>query len=152
MSGRRGIRRGGGLRDLSLLQEPTNPVACFIQSDQTGDFGEAPRSEMPRDLLFPMEPVLSVRKGSFNMVVGNGILKLATPADINGMEIRNRIVMTAVHLGYTSDGTVSDRLVEFYRERARGGVGLIVIGGCTVDKYNGRPEMIGLHDDRHGAH
>jgi 2,4-dienoyl-CoA reductase (NADPH2) len=91
---------------------------------------------------------INVRKGLFNMVIRNGIVELATTAAINGLEIRNRIVMTAVHLGYTPDGTVSDRLVEFYRERSRGGVGLIVIGGCTVDEYSGRSEMIGLHDDR----
>jgi 2,4-dienoyl-CoA reductase (NADPH2) len=67
---------------------------------------------------------------------------------INQLELRNRIVMPAMHLGYTPGGLVSDRLVDFYQERAKGGVGLIVIGGCTIDEYGGMSEMIGLHDDK----
>ena len=44
------------------------------------------------------------------------------------MLLKNRIVMTAMHLGYTPGGEVTDRLVEFYTLRARGGVGLIIVG------------------------
>ena len=82
------------------------------------------------------------------MSFGDPIKKLFTPIKINQLEIRNRIVLPAMHLGYTPGGLVSDRLVEFYRERAKGGVGLIVIGGCTVDEYGGMSEMIAIHEDR----
>jgi len=51
-----------------------------------------------------------------------------SPVQINGMLLKNRIVMTAMHLGYTPGGEVTDRLVEFYTLRARGGVGLIIVG------------------------
>ena len=54
------------------------------------------------------------------MAYGDPIKKLFTPIKINQLEIRNRIVLPAMHLGYTPGGLVSDRLVEFYRERARG--------------------------------
>ncbi len=74
---------------------------------------------------------------------------LFTPIDINGMELKNRIVMTAMHLGYTPEGTVTDRLIDFYALRARGGVGLIIVGGCVIDEYGGMSSMIGLSDDRH---
>ena len=74
--------------------------------------------------------------------------KLFSPITINKTEIKNRIVMTAMHLGYTPDGSVSDRLVEFYLERARGGFGLMVIGGCPIDAYGGMAGMIGISDDR----
>jgi 2,4-dienoyl-CoA reductase (NADPH2) len=37
------------------------------------------------------------------------------------MILKNRIVMTAMHLGYTPGGQVTDRLVKFYALRARGG-------------------------------
>jgi 2,4-dienoyl-CoA reductase (NADPH2) len=73
---------------------------------------------------------------------------LFSPITINSMVLKNRIVMTAMHLGYTPTGEVSDRLVAFYRERARGGVGLIIVGGCPVDEYGGMLGMIGLFDDR----
>lgn len=54
---------------------------------------------------------------------------LFSPIDINGMALKNRIVMTAMHLGYTPEGKVTDRLVDFYALRAKGGVGLIIVGG-----------------------
>jgi 2,4-dienoyl-CoA reductase (NADPH2) len=64
------------------------------------------------------------------------------------MAIRNRIVMTAMHLGYTPTGEVTDRLIAFYRARAKGGAGLIVVGGCTIDECAGMPNMVGLFHDR----
>ena len=82
------------------------------------------------------------------MSFGNPIKKLFVPIMINQLSIKNRIILPAMHLGYTPGGLVSDRLIEFYRERARGGVGLIVIGGCTVDEYGGMSEMIAIHEDR----
>ncbi len=73
---------------------------------------------------------------------------LFSPITINGMELKNRIVMTAMHLGYTPEGTVTDTLIDFYTARARGGVGFIVVGGCPIDETGGMPGMIGISDDR----
>ncbi|MCF8063555.1 MAG: NADH:flavin oxidoreductase, partial [Deltaproteobacteria bacterium] len=74
---------------------------------------------------------------------------LFSPIRINGLELKNRIVMTAMHLGYTPEGEVTDRLVDFYGLRAKGGVGLIVVGGCPVDEYGGMAGMIALNDDKY---
>jgi 2,4-dienoyl-CoA reductase (NADPH2) len=65
------------------------------------------------------------------------------------MELKNRIVMTAMHLGYTPKGDVTDCLIDFYTVRARGGVGLIIAGGCSIDEYGSMSSMIGIHDDRY---
>lgn len=73
---------------------------------------------------------------------------LFSPIKINEMEVSNRIVMTAMHLGYTPDGEVTDRLIDFYIPRAEGGAGLIIVGGCPVDEYAGMSSMICLHEDR----
>lgn len=73
---------------------------------------------------------------------------LFSPIQINQMQVKNRIVMTAMHLGYTPEGEVTERLIEFYRRRAQGGVGLIIVGGCTIDEYAGMASMIGLSEDR----
>ncbi|MFN3534315.1 MAG: NADH:flavin oxidoreductase, partial [Desulfatiglandales bacterium] len=73
---------------------------------------------------------------------------LFSPIRINNIEVKNRIVMTAMHLGYTPEGEVTERLIEFYRRRAKGGVGLIIVGGCTIDEYAGMASMIGLSEDR----
>ncbi|MEJ2661484.1 MAG: NADH:flavin oxidoreductase, partial [Desulfobacteraceae bacterium] len=75
--------------------------------------------------------------------------RLFEPIIINKMELRNRIVMPAMHLNYTSDGSVTDKLVRFYEERARGGVGLIIVGGCLIDEWSGGITMIGLHKDEY---
>jgi 2,4-dienoyl-CoA reductase (NADPH2) len=64
------------------------------------------------------------------------------------MLLENRIVMTAMHLGYTPQGEVTDQLVAFYAERARGGVGLIIVEGCPVDEFGGMLGMIALNHDR----
>jgi 2,4-dienoyl-CoA reductase (NADPH2) len=74
--------------------------------------------------------------------------KLFTPVAIGSIELANRIVMPAVHLNYTPEGFVTDKLVRFYVERAAGGVGLIIVGGCPVDEYAGAGFMLGLSDDQ----
>jgi len=72
---------------------------------------------------------------------------LFSPIQIKTMVLKNRIVMTAMHLGYTPGGTVTDRLVDFYALRARGGAGLIIVGGCTIDPWAGMADMISIMDD-----
>jgi 2,4-dienoyl-CoA reductase (NADPH2) len=73
---------------------------------------------------------------------------LFSSIDIRGMKLKNRIVMTAMHLGYTPDGEVTDRLIRFYEDRARGGVGLIIVGGCPVDDFGGMDGMTSLNHAR----
>jgi 2,4-dienoyl-CoA reductase (NADPH2) len=76
------------------------------------------------------------------------IIKLFEPITINHLTIRNRIVMPAIALAYTEDYTFSNRYQAFYRERAKGGVGLMVIGPIAIDKVGSTPFMPGLFDDR----
>jgi 2,4-dienoyl-CoA reductase (NADPH2) len=69
---------------------------------------------------------------------------------IGKLEIKNRIVMSAVHLNYAKDGFVTDRLLNFYVERAKGGVGLIIVGGCAVHPLGmASRNMIAIYDDRY---
>ncbi len=72
---------------------------------------------------------------------------LFSPIKINKTEIKNRIVFPAMHLNYTPDGYVTDQMTAFFERRAKGGVGLIVIGGCTIDKIGAGPFMIRLDAD-----
>ena len=73
---------------------------------------------------------------------------LFTPIEVGGICLKNRIVMPAMHLNYTPDGQVTERLMGFYVERARGGVALIIIGGCIIDEYSGARNMINLDHDK----
>ncbi|MCG6880506.1 MAG: FAD-dependent oxidoreductase [Deltaproteobacteria bacterium] len=77
-----------------------------------------------------------------------GFPHLFSPITIQNMTLKNRIVMTAMHLGYTPKGEVTDQLTDFYAERAQGGVGFIIVGGCPIDETGGMVGMIALQDDR----
>ncbi|UCE62547.1 MAG: FAD-dependent oxidoreductase, partial [Nitrospirota bacterium] len=68
---------------------------------------------------------------------------------VNQMELKNRIVMTAMHMGYCDNGEVTDRLINFYTKRAEGGAGLIIVGACAVDEDGGTSNGIMIHDDRY---
>jgi 2,4-dienoyl-CoA reductase (NADPH2) len=72
---------------------------------------------------------------------------LFEPILINQVRVRNRICMPAMNLNYCDEYRVTDRLVEFYAERARGGVGMLVTGCATVDERSGGHHFMGAHDD-----
>ena len=74
---------------------------------------------------------------------------LFLPIRIGKMELKNRIVLPAMHLNYCPDGEVTERLIEFYRVRARGGVGLVIVGGCGIDRVGNTLGMIQLDEDRY---
>jgi 2,4-dienoyl-CoA reductase (NADPH2) len=66
---------------------------------------------------------------------------------INQLELKNRICMPAMHMNMAVNFEVSDQLIDFYAERARGGVGIITVGYATVDEYSGNAANIGAHKD-----
>lgn len=76
-------------------------------------------------------------------------MRLFQPIKIGNMELKNRIVMPAMHLSYTMDGSINEKLINFYVERAKGGVGLIIVGGCAIDDIGGGPFMIRLDHPRY---
>ncbi len=75
-------------------------------------------------------------------------IKLFEPLKLKTFTIRNRIVVPAMHLNYCLNGEMNDQLMNFYTERAKGGVGMIIIGGCAVEKRAGAPAMISIEDDK----
>lgn len=56
---------------------------------------------------------------------------LFRPLDIGGITLPNRSVMGSMHTGLEDRIRHADELGEFYAERARGGVGLIITGGIA---------------------
>jgi 2,4-dienoyl-CoA reductase (NADPH2) len=76
--------------------------------------------------------------------------KLFEPLKISNITISNRIVMPAMHLNLANNGFITKKLTDFYVERAKGGAGLLVVGGCYVDIYGkGLPSMIAVDDDKY---
>lgn len=72
---------------------------------------------------------------------------LFEPVQIHNMTVRNRIVMPGFHLNYAQNGAITEQLMNFYRARAKGGVGLIMIGGAAVQASGVFAGWISLHDD-----
>ncbi|MBQ0832423.1 NADPH-dependent 2,4-dienoyl-CoA reductase [Marinobacter sp.] len=56
---------------------------------------------------------------------------LLEPMDLGFTKLRNRTLMGSMHTGLEEAKNGFERLAEFYAERARGGVGLIVTGGIA---------------------
>ena len=75
---------------------------------------------------------------------------LLAPYEVAGITMKNRVVMTAMHIGMAEGGHIKDGFIDFYEERAKAspGPGLIIIGGCYVEKRGmGAPNFVGLDDD-----
>ncbi len=61
------------------------------------------------------------------------VKKLHTPTAIGTVQLKNRMVMAPMVDGFSVDGVPSQRSLDFFRVRAAGGVGLIVVGNIHVD-------------------
>lgn len=63
---------------------------------------------------------------------------LFTPSKIGNVEIKNRVVMPPMMLGFGQfDGTPTEKMMDYYEERAIGGVGLIVTEITRVNDFSG---------------
>jgi 2,4-dienoyl-CoA reductase (NADPH2) len=59
---------------------------------------------------------------------------LLSPLDLGFTTLRNRVIMGSMHTGLEDRAHHIDRLAEYFAERARGGVGLIVTGGYAPNR------------------
>ena len=56
--------------------------------------------------------------------------------------------MAAMNLSMANNGVTTQKITDFYVERAKGGAGLIIVGGAYVDLYGkGIPTQMGIDDD-----
>jgi len=61
-------------------------------------------------------------------------MKLLTPIRLGSLPLKNRIAMPAMATNFANmDGSVSEKLIQYYRARAMGGTSLIIIEFTTVD-------------------
>ena len=78
-----------------------------------------------------------------------GLVRLFEPLQVGSLTLKNRLVMAPLssNLG-TEDGAVTQRLIDFLVERARGGVGLIILEGACIDWPLGKIGLtpLGVHD------
>ena len=59
--------------------------------------------------------------------------KLLSPTKLNGLELPNRVIKAATFEGMTENGGPGDRLIEFHRAMAEGGVGMTTLAYCAVE-------------------
>jgi len=77
-------------------------------------------------------------------LVPEEVAALFEPIKIGDAELRNRIVMAPMGTGFaTRDGFVTERMIAYYTERAKGGAGMITVEASCVDSPVGR---LGPHD------
>lgn len=78
---------------------------------------------------------------------------LFTPIRFRNMEVRNRIFVPPMHSNQASEKSeVTDEMVCYYENMAKGGAGLITIEACDIDglrRY--MPKMFGIYDDETAA-
>ncbi len=74
---------------------------------------------------------------------------LFKPGSIGAMTLKNRLIMAPMGINYSMwDGAVTDRVVDYFAERARGGVGFITVGFSHVHRTGQiSPYSMGVHDD-----
>ena len=78
-------------------------------------------------------------------------MKIFESCNIGSLKLKNRLVMAPITHNLNHDGFVTERTVRFYEERARGGVGFIVIGDGIIDTPlgNNGKESTAIDDDKY---
>ena len=77
--------------------------------------------------------------------------KLLGPCSVSRLEVRNRIVLAAMGTNFASpEGFVTERHLGFYEERAKGGVGTVIVG-CAAIHLTGKvsTNQICVYDDQY---
>jgi len=78
--------------------------------------------------------------------------KLLEPGRIGTLQLKNHIVMPPMGTGYADEnGYVTERLKDYYEERAKGGVGLLIVELTCVDTLVGKgfTHQLAIDDDKH---
>lgn len=71
--------------------------------------------------------------------------KLFTPFKIGSMEVKNRIVFSPIGVNCSHiDGTIANDEIDYYEERARGGVGMIIMGAQFLSKDIAQGSLTGI--------
>lgn len=78
---------------------------------------------------------------------------LFSPIKIRGLELPNRVVMSAMgtHMSYASEDkrSVTDQIIAYHVARARGGCGLNTTEVCAVDAASAPFGFLSIADDEH---
>ena len=79
------------------------------------------------------------------------MIDLFSKISIRNINFKNRVVMPPMVIGWSDNsGNISDGHIEYYKKRAKGGCGLIILEAHSITK-NGRlvDNQLGIWDDKH---
>lgn len=78
-----------------------------------------------------------------------GFVALFKAGNIGKMRLENRLIMAAMGNSLAGDDEgVTEAMIEYYRARARGGVGLIITQFASVSSGDVMPYSLAIYDDR----
>jgi 2,4-dienoyl-CoA reductase (NADPH2) len=60
-----------------------------------------------------------------------------SPLDLGFTRLKNRVLMGSMHTGLEEAENGFERMAEYFAERARGGVGMIITGGIPPNTESG---------------
>ena len=77
-------------------------------------------------------------------------MKLFEPIKLGNVEIKNRIVMPGMETNLGDEnGNVTPQIIEYYKHRAKGGTGLIIVEGVFFDKIGrGTLNMLSIESSK----
>ena len=76
--------------------------------------------------------------------------KLMQPFQLKNLQLRNRIVMSPMLSRLClPNGVVSQKLIDYYAERAKGGVGLIIVEYSYIDELESKAEVHRVGPQQH---
>jgi 2,4-dienoyl-CoA reductase-like NADH-dependent reductase (Old Yellow Enzyme family)/thioredoxin reductase len=80
--------------------------------------------------------------------------KLFSPCSIGSLKLKNRLVMPPMATNYaSSEGFVTGRMIDYYVERARGGVGYLTVEHTGIlPQGKASPKMLLISSDEHASY
>jgi len=73
---------------------------------------------------------------------------LFQPGNMGKLQLKNRLIMAAMGNALAdSEGHVTEAMVDYYRARAKGGVGLVITQFASINREDRMPYSLSLYDD-----
>ncbi len=104
-------------------------------TDKTASDGKILRNVLKKGDACQLEYGKGFSHIVFKLIVFGGSMYnvLFSPITINKLEIKNRIAYPSLATVFSYDMKVNDRHIEYFREKARGGAGIVTFGPVGID-------------------
>ncbi len=73
--------------------------------------------------------------------------RLSAPIQVGTRTLKNRMIMAPMQMVYTENGYPTARFNQFYLQRAKGSVAMIIVSACRFDNYGASPTTMRLQTE-----